>query len=149
MRAVVQRVSEASVTVDGQLVSAIEQGLLVFVGIARDDHPGRVKHLAKKIVELRVFADREGRFDRSVQEIGGAVLIVSQFTLYGDCRRGRRPSFAQAAAPADARVVYEGLLDALRGYGLPVMAGMFQTHMVVVSANDGPVTLLLDGEKAF
>ena len=149
MRAVVQRVSEASVTVDGQVVSAIEQGLLVFVGIARDDHPGRVRYLAKKIVELRVFADRGGRFDRSVQEVGGAVLIVSQFTLYGDCRRGRRPSFAQAAAPEDARVVYEELLDALREHGLPVMAGMFQAHMVVASANDGPVTLLLDGEKAF
>ena len=149
MRAVVQRVSKASVMVDGQVVGAIEKGLLVFVGIARDDHPGMVSHLAKKIVELRVFADLNGKFDRSVQDVGGAVLVVSQFTLYGDCRRGRRPSFGQAAAPEDARVVYEGLLDALGGYGVPVMAGMFQAHMVVASVNDGPVTLLLDSEKAF
>ena len=149
MRVVVQRVSEASVTVEGQLVGAIEQGLLVFVGIAKDDHGGCVKRFAKKIVGLRVFTDREGRFDRSVQEVGGAVLVVSQFTLYGDCTRGRRPSFGQAAAPEDARVVYEGLLDALGGYGVPVMAGMFQAHMVVASVNDGPVTLLLDSEKAF
>jgi D-tyrosyl-tRNA(Tyr) deacylase len=135
--------------VEDQVVGAIEQGLLVFVGIARDDHARSVKYFAKRIVGLRVFADCQGRFDRSVQDVGGAVLVVSQFTLYGDCRRGRRPSFGRAAAPEDARVVYEGLLDALRGHGVPVIAGMFQAHMVVTSANDGPVTLLLDSEKAF
>ena len=149
MRAVVQRVTSARVTVDDRPVAAIGQGLLVLVGIARDDDPDAVAYLANKIVGLRLFADARGRFDRSVRDIEGTVLLVSQFTLYGDCRRGRRPSFDQTAPPDQARPVYETLAAALRGHGVPVKTGTFQAHMAVESVNDGPVTILLDSGKAF
>ena len=149
MRAVAQRVTSACVTVDERRVAAIDHGLLVLVGIARGDDPADTAYLANKIVGLRVFEDTDGRFSRSVREVGGAVLLVSQFTLYGDCRRGRRPSFDQAAPPVEARAVYDALADALRGHGVSVQTGEFQAHMQVESINDGPVTVLLDSDKAF
>ena len=149
MRAVVQRVTEARVTVDGKVVGEIGNGLLVFVGIGKGDDSRKVAYLANKLVGLRIFRDAEGRFDCSVEQVGGAVLLVSQFTLYGDCRRGLRPSFDQAAAAEEAEEVYEALAEALRERGVPVMTGRFQRDMVVASLNDGPVTLLLDGERGF
>ena len=149
MRAVVQRVNSAQVSVDDRLVAAIEHGLLVLVGIARDDDRTDAAYLANKIVGLRVFDDADHRFHKSVLEVEGAVLLVSQFTLYGDCRRGRRPSFDQAAPPVEARPVYEALADALRVHGVPVQTGEFQAHMAVESVNDGPVTLLLESGKLF
>ncbi|HIN11767.1 MAG TPA: D-tyrosyl-tRNA(Tyr) deacylase [Acidobacteria bacterium] len=149
MRAVVQRVTSARVAVDSRVVAAIEHGLLVLVGIARDDDATDTAYLANKIVGLRVFEDADHRFNRSVRDVEGAVLLVSQFTLYGDCRRGRRPSFDQAAPPAEARAVYAALTGALRAHGVSVQTGEFQAHMAVESVNDGPVTILLDSGKAF
>ena len=149
MRAVVQRVTSARVRVDSRLVAAIERGLLVLVGIARDDDATDTAYLANKIVGLRVFEDADHRFNRSVRDVDGAVLLVSQFTLYGDCRRGRRPSFDQAAPPVEARAIYAALTDALRAHGVSVQTGEFQAHMAVESVNDGPVTILLDSRKAF
>ena len=134
---------------DSRRVAAIEHGLLVLVGIAREDDATDTAYLANKIVGLRVFEDAGHRFDRSVREIEGAVLLVSQFTLYGDCRRGRRPSFDQAAPPVEARAVYEALVVALRAHGVSVETGEFQAHMTVESVNDGPVTILLDSRKVF
>ncbi|MCH2253255.1 MAG: D-aminoacyl-tRNA deacylase [Vicinamibacterales bacterium] len=149
MRAVVQRVTSARVAVDSRVVAAIEHGLLVLVGIARDDDATDTAYLANKIVGLRVFEDADHRFNRSVRDVEGAVLLVSQFTLYGDCRRGRRPSFDQAAPPVEARAVYAALTDAVRAHGVSVQTGEFQAHMAVESVNDGPVTILLDSGKAF
>ena len=149
MRAVVQRVTSARVAVDSRVVAAIEHGLLVLVGIARDDDAIDTAYLANKIVGLRVFEDADHRFNRSVRDVEGAVLLVSQFTLYGDCRRGRRPSFDQAASPVEARAVYAALTDAVRAHGVSVQTGEFQAHMAVESVNDGPVTILLDSGKAF
>ena len=149
MRAVVQRVTSARVIVDSRLVAAIEHGLLVLVGIARDDDATDTAYLANKIVGLRVFQDADHRFNRSVRDVDGAVLLVSQFTLYGDCRRGRRPSFDQAAPPVEARAVYAALTDAVRAHGVSVQTGEFQAHMAVESVNEGPVTILLDSGKAF
>ena len=148
MRAVVQRVTSATVTVEGRVVGAIKAGVLVYVGITHDDGADDTAYVANKIASLRVFDDADGRF-RSVRDVGGEVLLVSQFTLYGDCRRGRRPSFDKAAAPVAAKAVYEGLADAVRGLGVPVRLGEFQAHMVVASNNDGPVTLLIDSGKEF
>ena len=149
MRAVVQRVTSARVAVDSRVVAAIEHGLLVLVGIARGDDATDTAYLANKIVGLRVFEDADHRFNRSVRDVEGAVLLVSQFTLYGDCRRGRRPSFDQAAPPVEARAVYAALTDAVRAHGVSVQTGEFQAHMAVESVNDGPVTILLDSGKAF
>jgi len=149
MRAVVQRVTSATVTVEGRVVGSIEAGVLVYVGITHDDGADDTAYVANKIASLRVFDDADGRLSRSVRDVGGEVLLVSQFTLYGDCRRGRRPSFDKAAAPVTAKAVYEGLADAVRGLGVPVRLGEFQAHMVVASNNDGPVTLLIDSGKEF
>ncbi len=149
MRAVVQRVTSARVAVDSRVVAAIEHGLLVLVGIARDDDATDTAYLANKIVGLRVFEDADHRFNRSVRDVEGAVLLVSQFTLYGDCRRGRRPSFDQAAPPVEARAVYAALTEAVGAHGVSVQTGEFQAHMAVESVNDGPVTILLDSGKAF
>ena len=149
MRAVVQRVTSATVTVEGRVVGAIKAGVLVYVGITHDDGADDTAYVANKIASLRVFDDADGRLSRSVRDAGGEVLLVPQFTLYGDCRRGRRPSFDKAAAPVAAKAVYEGLADAVRGLGVPVRLGEFQTHMVVALNNDGPVTLLIDSGKAF
>ncbi len=149
MRAVVQRVSSASVRVDGAVVGAIDRGLLVLIGIARDDGPADIKGLAAKIADLRIFEDDDGRMNRSVRDTGGAVLAVSQFTLYGDARRGRRPSF-DGAAPADTgRLVFDDVVRELRQAGLRVETGIFQAHMQVELVNDGPVTILLDSRKLF
>lgn len=149
MRAVVQRVISARVSVDSRRVATIGHGLLVLVGIGRDDDTGDTAYMAHKIVGLRIFADADQRFNRSIREVDGAVLLVSQFTLYGDCRRGRRPSFDQAAPPREARAVYDALAEAVRALGVSVETGEFQAHMAVESVNDGPVTLLLDSGKAF
>ena len=149
MRAVVQRVRRASVTVDGQVVGAIGPGLLVLLGVGRDDAEGDAAYVAGKIHDLRLFADAEGRMNRSVAEVGGAVLVVSQFTLLGDCRRGRRPSYGAAAPPDRARALYEALVARLRSAGLPVRTGEFQALMDVELVNDGPVTVLLDSGRAF
>ena len=149
MRAVVQRVRRAAVTVDGQVVGAIGSGLLVLLGVGRDDAEGDAAYVAGKIHDLRLFADAEGRMNRSVAEVGGAVLVVSQFTLLGDCRRGRRPSYGAAAPPDRARALYEALVARLRSAGLPVRTGEFQALMDVELVNDGPVTVLLDSGRAF
>ncbi len=149
MRAVLQRVRRASVTVDGRVVGVVGHGLLVLLGVGRDDTDRDVDYVAGKIRDLRLFADADGRMNRSVAEVGGAVLVVSQFTLFGDCRRGRRPSYSGAAAPERARELYEALLERLRLHGLPVQAGEFQAMMDVELVNDGPVTVLLDSGRAF
>ncbi|MCA9065192.1 MAG: D-tyrosyl-tRNA(Tyr) deacylase [Planctomycetaceae bacterium] len=149
MRAVVQRVSRASVTVDGQIVGQIGPGFLILLGVADDDEQQDVIWTAAKIAGLRVFEDAEGRMNLDLKESGGSVLVVSQFTLYGDCRKGRRPSFVAAARPEKAVELYEAVVAELRGTGLPVETGTFQAHMDVELINDGPVTLLLDSRRAF
>lgn len=149
MRCVVQRVSRASVEVDGEVVGAIGLGILVFVGVAADDGPADIEYATSKILSLRIFGDEAGRMTRSVLEIGGAVLVVSQFTLMGDVRRGRRPAFDAAAPPEAARVVWDGLVGRLRESPVPVETGVFQAHMHVSLVNDGPVTLLLDSRRQF
>lgn len=150
MRAVLQRVRAASAAVDGEVVGAIDRGLLVFVGIASDDGPADVAYVASKILELRVFDDEAGKMNRSVDEVGGAVLVVSQFTLYGDCRKGRRPSFDRAAPAAVARGLYDDLVRRLRADGrVRVETGAFQARMAVQLVNDGPVTLLIDSRRQF
>lgn len=148
MRAVVTRVTSASVTIDAVVVSQIERGLLVLLGVASEDEATDVDYIASKIRDLRIFADDEGRMNRSVQETGGAVLVVSQFTLLADTRRGRRPSFIGAAAPDKARALYEALCGRLRAGGLPVSTGVFQADMQVSSINDGPVTIVVDSREA-
>ena len=152
MRAVVQRVSSAAVTVDARTVGEIGHGLLVLVGVEREDGPPDVEYVAGKIRDLRVFedpADTSGHMNRSVQEVGGSVLVVSQFTLAGDCRKGRRPSFDGAAAPDLARPLYEEVVRALQASGIPVATGEFQAAMQVSLVNDGPITLLLDSRRRF
>ena len=149
MRAVVQRVRRASVTVAGSVSGEIAAGLLVFVGVASDDGPADVEYLVNKTRELRIFPDDHGRMNRSVVESGGAVLVVSQFTLHGDCRKGRRPSFDGAAPGTMAKALYEAVVRGLRDSGLQVSTGVFQADMDVELVNDGPVTLLLDSRKTF
>ena len=149
MRAVVQRVSSAAVTVDDRTVGEIGPGLLVFVGVEREDGPADVAYIAGKVRELRVFEDDVHHMNRSLQDAGGAVLVVSQFTLAADCRKGRRPSFDEAAAPQIARPLYEDVVRALRDGGLTVATGEFQATMQVSLVNDGPVTLLLDSRRLF
>lgn len=147
MRAVVQRVSRAAVRVEGEVVGEIGRGLLVFVGVTNDDGPADVEYIASKVVNLRIFADEAGRMNRSVVETGGGVLLVSQFTLAGDSRRGRRPSFDAAAPPELARALYEDVVRAVREANIPVATGKFQAEMHVELVNDGPVTLLLDSTR--
>jgi len=149
MRAVVQRVSRAEVRVEDRIVGHIGPGLVVLVGIAREDTPHAGQWLAEKIVNLRAFDDPEGRMNRSLVEAGGAVLCVSQFTLFGDCRKGRRPSYDRAASPEAAQPLYEAFVSALRAFGIAVETGEFRAMMDVELVNDGPVTLLLDSEKVF
>ena len=144
MRAVVQRVSRASVTVEGRVTGSIGRGLLVLVGFAPDDAPDRVEWMADKVAGLRVFADHEGKMNRDLAAVGGAVLVVSQFTLYGDASKGRRPSFIGAASPDVAIPLYEAFIAALRGRGIPVETGEFGAMMDVELVNDGPVTLILE-----
>jgi D-tyrosyl-tRNA(Tyr) deacylase len=149
MRSVVQRVSSASVTIDGQVIGQIERGLLVLLGIAADDTAADASQLADKIVGLRIFEDDAGRMNLDLPQIGGALLVVSQFTLLGDCRKGRRPSFIAAAEPAQAEALYESFVAAARQLGIPVATGRFRAMMQVALVNDGPVTLLLDSRKLF
>lgn len=149
MRSVIQRVSRASVSVDGRAVGQIGHGLLVFVGVARGDEATDIDYTASKIRDLRIFGDDQGRMNRSVVEVGGEVLVISQFTLLGDVRKGRRPGFDGAAAPQLARTVYEDLIVRLRDSGLRVATGVFQAHMQIDLVNDGPVTILLDSRRLF
>jgi D-tyrosyl-tRNA(Tyr) deacylase len=149
MRAVVQRVSAATVHVGDRVVGRIGPGLLAFVGVATEDGPADVQYIAAKIRELRIFPDDQGKMNRSVADTGGSVLVVSQFTLQADCRKGRRPSFDAAAQPALAQALYESVVQTLRTGGLPVETGEFQADMDVELVNDGPVTMLLDSRKVF
>jgi D-aminoacyl-tRNA deacylase len=149
MRAVVQRVTSARVRVDDQKVGEVERGLLVLVGVSREDGPADVAYIAEKVRGLRVFEDDQGKMNRSVLDVGGRLLVVPQFTLYGDCRRGRRPSFDAAADPVTAAAMYEGLIRTLEDTGVSVERGAFQAHMAVELVNDGPVTILLDSTKVF
>jgi D-tyrosyl-tRNA(Tyr) deacylase len=149
VRAVVQRVRSASVVVDGDTIGAIGSGLLVFVGVAAGDGPADVAYVSSKVRDLRVFPDETGRMNRSVGEVGGAVLVVSQFTLLGDVRKGRRPAFDAAEGPERARQTYEALVETLRSTGLTVEAGRFQAHMLVSLENEGPVTILIDSRRSF
>ncbi len=147
MRALIQRVSRASVTVDGKVVGQIGHGLLVLLGVGQDDSEVQVKALADKIVYLRIFGDDEGKMNRSLLDIGGQVLVVSQFTLYADMRRGRRPSFTNAAPPSLAEPLVERFKAAIAAYGLTVADGIFGAMMQVELCNDGPVTIWIDSEE--
>ena len=149
MRAVVQRVSRAQVKVNSQITGQIGRGLLVLLGVGAADDEKAARYLAEKIAHLRVFEDDEGKMNCSLLEAGGAVLAVSQFTLYGDCRKGRRPSFARAARPEEALSLYEKFVQFLQELSVPVEQGVFQAMMDVELVNDGPVTLLLDTERQF
>jgi len=149
VRAVLQRVSSATVTIGERIVGAIGPGLLVLVGVEAGDGPGDRDYIVAKIRDLRIFPDAADKMNRSVSETGGAVLIVSQFTLCGDVRKGRRPSFDQAAPPGEAKVLYEDTVRALRETGLHVETGEFQAMMQVALVNDGPVTILLDSRRRF
>jgi D-aminoacyl-tRNA deacylase len=144
MRTVLQRVSRARVRVGDEVVGAIERGLLALVGVAPDDTPARAQWLADKIAGLRLFADADDKMNLSLADVGGSVLVVSQFTLYGDCRKGRRPSFVGAAGPELAVPLYEAFVNALRAHGLPTATGRFGAMMQVELVNEGPVTLILD-----
>jgi len=147
MRAVVQRVRRAAVVIDGETVASIEGGLLVLLGVTTTDTPDDVQWLADKIANLRIFNDEAGKMNRSVADVGGSLLVVSQFTLYGDCRKGRRPSFVAAAQPDLAVPLYEAFVNALRSLGLPVRTGRFGAMMQVELVNDGPVTIILDTKE--
>jgi D-tyrosyl-tRNA(Tyr) deacylase len=149
MRAVVQRASRAQVTVNGNIAGEIGLGLLVLVGVGAADTEADAAYLAEKISGLRIFEDEHGKMNRSVQDAGGSVLAVSQFTLYGDVRRGKRPSFDAAATPEKARQLYECFVEGIRAAGLRCETGRFQEMMTVELVNEGPVTILLDSEKAF
>lgn len=147
MRIVLQRVAEASVTVDGDVVGAIGPGFLILVGVGKGDRDVDAASLAEKMANLRVFSDEAGKMNRSLLEIGGAALVVSQFTLYGDCRKGRRPSFDDAAAPGEAKRLYEYLVAKLELLGIHVETGVFQATMAVTLVNDGPVTFVLESRS--
>ena len=147
MRVVLQRASHASVEVDGVIAGSIGPGIVLFLGIAKLDSQQDADYLIRKVIHLRIFPDESGKMNRSVLDIGGAILVVSQFTLYGDCRKGRRPSFDRAALPDQAIHLYNYFVDALTTYGVAVQTGIFQAHMHVSLSNDGPVTLLLDSKK--
>lgn len=149
MRAVVQRVQRAAVEIGGSKAAEIGAGLLIFLGVGKDDTQADAEYLAEKIAFLRIFADEQGKMNLNVQQTKGAVLAVSQFTLYGDCRKGRRPSFSRAAPVQSADQLYEGFVRALRSQGVPVATGVFQAQMDVSLVNDGPVTILLSSEGEF
>ncbi len=149
MRAVVQRVSKASVTVEGRVTGEIEKGLLVLTGVTLDDTDADADYLCDKITGLRIFEDAEGKMNLSVVDVGGSVLAVSQFTLYGDVRRGKRPSFDAAAKPEQAKRLYEYFVEKIRAAGVRCETGIFQAMMDVELINSGPVTILLDSKKSF
>lgn len=147
MRAVVQRVKECTVAVKGESVGSIGKGLLVFLGVHREDTPAGAEYLAQKIASLRIFEDDTGKMNRALVEVAGSILVVSQFTLYGDCRKGRRPSFIDAAPPDLAETLYGHFIESLRRIGVPVETGRFQAMMEVTLVNDGPVTLILESPQ--
>jgi D-aminoacyl-tRNA deacylase len=149
MRAVVQRVSRASVTVEGKVTGEIAAGLVILIGVGRDDTSAVALTMAEKIANLRIFEDNEGKMNRSLLDVKGSALVVSQFTLYGDARGQRRPSFIAAAPPEQAKKLYEQFGEALRRLGVTVATGVFQAMMSVELVNEGPVTILLDSDKAF
>jgi len=149
MRAIVQRVSRCRVTVEGNIAGEIGAGLLVLLGVSKTDNEAAADYLVEKIIGLRIFEDGEGKMNLSVQDSGGAVLVVSQFTLYGDARRGKRPSFDAAARPEEAKRLYEYFVGKVRAAGLRCQTGQFQAMMDVELVNSGPVTILLDSEKQF
>ncbi len=149
MRAVIQRVTQARVTVDGTQVGAIGRGLVILLGIAHADTQIDVEYMATKIAGLRIFPDSEDKMNLSLIQVGGAALVVSQFTLLGDCRQGRRPGFSQAASGVQANALYEAVVEQLRGMDIEVATGVFQADMQVELNNDGPVTMLLDSKKEF
>ena len=144
MRACIQRVSEAEVTVGGEVTGGIGRGLVVLLGVGQQDGPAEVDWLADKTVGLRIFEDDDGKMNRSLAEVGGAMLVVSQFTLYGDARKGRRPSFTDAAPPELAERLYEAFVERVRALGVEVATGRFREHMLVSLVNDGPVTMWID-----
>jgi D-tyrosyl-tRNA(Tyr) deacylase len=144
MRAVIQRVKQARVRVEGRIIGEIKQGLLCFVGVGKGDEEADADYLAAKIPQLRIFEDAGGKFNRSLLDIKGEILVVSQFTLFGDCRKGRRPSFSDAAEPEQAKELYQRFIARLKENAITVAQGEFQAHMEVELINDGPVTLLLD-----
>lgn len=149
MRAVVQRVKCASVSVDGQTVGSIDQGLVVLIGVGEGDTSNDAEYIASKVINLRIFDDQQGKMNLSVAEVAGSILAISQFTLHGDARKGRRPSYSSAAAPAAADELYRQTVDLLRQSGTLVETGVFQAMMQVTLQNDGPVTILLDSQKLF
>jgi D-tyrosyl-tRNA(Tyr) deacylase len=149
MRACIQRVTRANVTVDDEVVGSIGRGLVVLLGVGRRDSQQDARALAERIVGLRVFEDDENKMNHSIVDAGGAMLVISQFTLFGDCRKGRRPSFTEAAPPGLAEDLYETFVAAVGVQGVPVATGKFRAHMDVELVNDGPVTMLLDSEKRF
>ena len=149
MRAVVQRVSHAQVRVDGAVTGAVERGLLVLLGVAKGDGPDDARAMAEKLAALRIFEDPDGKMNLPVGEVGGGLLIVSQFTLLGDARKGNRPGFSDAAPPEEANALYQSVCELVRAKGLPVAQGVFRAHMEVELVNDGPVTILLDSRKLF
>lgn len=149
MRAVVQRVTEASVQVHAKTVGAIAQGLMLLLGVEQGDTEADARYLAEKCAQIRIFEDEAGKMNLSVEEIGGSLLVVSQFTLLADCRKGRRPGFSRAALPESANSLYQHFVDLLRARGLTVATGVFQAEMQVHLINDGPVTMLLDSRKGF
>jgi len=149
MRAVLQRVTRASVTVEGQTIGQIDRGLVVLLGVEQNDTEADAHQLADKAIQLRIFDDADGKMNLALTDVGGAMLVVSQFTLLGDCRKGRRPSFIQAAAPELAERLYETFVAAVGVQGIPVATGKFRAVMQVELVNDGPVTILLDSRKRF
>lgn len=149
MRAVVQRVTSSSVTVEGETTGKIDKGLMVLLGVADGDTDKDVTYMVDKIVNLRIFEDENDKMNLSLQDIGGSLLVVSQFTLLGDCRKGRRPSFIEAAKPEIADKLYQKFVDKARSMGIRTETGRFQTHMMVELINDGPVTILVDSNKNF
>ena len=149
MRAVVQRVNYASVTVEGALIGRIDRGLCVLLGVGRDDEPADATALADKLVNLRIFEDDAQKMNLTLLEIGGALLAVSQFTLFGDVRRGRRPSFTEAMEPGGAQLLFEQFCSECRARGVRVETGRFRSHMQISLENDGPVTILIDSKRAF
>lgn len=149
MRCVIQRVTEASVTTGGEVIGRIGQGFMVLIGVSTEDGDKDVKYMAEKVPNLRIFEDEAGKMNRSLKDVGGAILAVSQFTLYADARSSRRPSFIAAARPEEANALYENLVAAWRAQGLTVETGRFRADMQVALVNDGPVTILMDSTKAF
>jgi D-aminoacyl-tRNA deacylase len=149
MRAVIQRVSSASVTVESKITGKIEQGLLVLLGIHKDDEESEIQWMVDKIINLRIFEDDEGKMNRSLLDTSGAMLVVSQFTLYGDCRKGRRPGYSSASPPEKAEIQYLKFIEKAKQKNIVIASGKFQAHMDVKLVNDGPVTLLLDSSKLF